>query len=152
MRPYIFFEGGGRSDARWSDWAAPWLPPASHCSVLFFRHREGHRSSTKETRLLTRTFCLCLHARFWVPQGTERACKKGNTRKVPWSSAAAQYYVAGLCWATPRERQLSRSLFSSTQQQRLSDQASVIWVQQFSLPFHLLLSKSFFNSWAGSTG
>lgn len=93
MRPYIFFEGGGGSDARRHDWAAPCLPPASHCSILFFKCRGGRRSSTKETRLLTRTFCLFLHAPYWVKQKDLKQkglARREMLRRVPWSSPAAQ--------------------------------------------------------------
>lgn len=93
---------------------------------------------------------------FHKEPGTERACKKGDARREPWSSPAAALQpsatwqgCAGLLTASSCS---AAALFSSTQQQWLSDQVCVMRLQQFSLPSHLLLSKSFFNRWAGSMG
>jgi len=116
MRPSIFFAGGGGSDARRSGWAAPCLPPASHCSIFLSKCRGGCRSSTKEAQLVTRMFCLCLHARCWVQQKDlmqKGLASREMLRRVPWGSPA-QEYVAGLCRAAQSKRLLSLSPLPSS--------------------------------------
>lgn len=134
-----------------SDWAAPCLPPASHCSILFFKCRGGCRSSTKESRLLTRIVCLSLHAHYWVKQKDLKRkglARREMLRRVPWSSPAAQ--PSNMSQSCSQEA-AAQPQPSSKQQQRLLGNVCVIQlITQFSLPSHLLLSMTFFNNYAGS--
>lgn len=137
MRPYIFFEGGGASDARRSDRAAPCLPPAPHCSVLFCKRRGGRGSSAKETRLLTRMVCLCPHARSWVKR--KDLNENGRARREILPAAPAQERVTGLLAPSSCS---APALFH--QQRQLSGEVCIIRLKQFSLPSHLLLTKTLF--------